>query len=45
MTKKDKKYDIVRKIPKSNIKIVERATIDTPKIQIHDCQILLNQEG
>ena len=32
---KDKKYHIVRKIPKSNTKIVERATIDTPKIQIH----------
>ena len=36
---KDKKYHIVRKIPKSNIKIEERATIDHSNTQIHDCSL------
>jgi len=33
---KNKNYKTVGKIPKSNIKIVERGKIDTPNTQIHD---------
>jgi hypothetical protein len=33
---KNKKYYTVGMVPKPNIKIVERRTIDTPNTQIHD---------
>jgi hypothetical protein len=32
----NKKYHIVRTVPKSNRKIIERVRIDTPNTQIHD---------
>ena len=33
------RYHTVKTIPKSNIKILERGTIDTPNAQIHDCSL------
>ena len=33
------KYHTVKTIPKSNIKFLERGTIDTPNAQIHDCSL------
>ena len=33
---RNKKYQTVEKIPKSNIKMVESGKIDTPNTQIHD---------
>jgi hypothetical protein len=33
---KNKKYDTVETIPKSNIKMTERGKFDTPNTQIHD---------
>jgi hypothetical protein len=34
----EKKYNTVRTVPKSKIKIVERNRIDTPNIQIYDLE-------
>ena len=38
--KTKQKYHTVGTVPESNIKIVERGTIDTPNSQIHDCSFV-----
>jgi len=38
---KNKKYDTVGTVPKSNRKIVKRGKIDLPNTQIHDCSVSL----
>ena len=34
---KNKKYNVVRTVHKSNIKIVKRGKIDTTNTRVHDC--------